>query len=180
VARLAAAALALFFTVPGAGAKVIPTGLRVCGASGCVTVADAQVAQSVVADATKAAPTAPAPYVRVEVLPTTDDPLATKPFYYVPSAHVIFSLAGPVRADPAGKPPAQLGWFAPHAWAAYYARVRRVWSYVDVESTPPTPWSDGASDLWIGRHANLLRRDRTVIALPAALAAKIRAAQRLG
>jgi hypothetical protein len=235
VARLAAAALALTFVVPGAAAKVTPTGLRVCGSSGCTTVENARLAQSVVADSMVAGRVAPAAYVTVEVMPRSDDPWAPKPFYYVPSAHAIrvhdnsdlgqwrapateadsalggaaaavepfsppaslvasvdrrpvadgssylrlYTIAGPRRADPAGARPRTIAWTHAHQWAVYYARVRHTWAYVDLTSMPPTPWSDGTGDLWIGRRVDLLRRDGTVIALAPSLAATIRGGRAL-
>jgi hypothetical protein len=233
--RVVAVAAVFALCVTAAAAKEAPTGLRVCGASGCTTIANVAAARAAVGDSTPASAVPPAAYVTVELTPKTDDLWATKPFYYVPSAQAIrvrdsadvgewrspgaaaaavlasaaaavrpfappsrvqaavdrrrasdgasylglYSLAGPRRPDPAGPRPGGVAWERAHEWALYYARVRRVWAYVDLESTPPSPWTDGRNDLWIDRHGALLRRDGVVVAIPPVLAAKVRAGQSL-
>jgi hypothetical protein len=231
VARLAAAVAVVTLVVPGAAAKEAPTALRVCGASGCLTVGDAEAARSVW-DSRRIGPAQPAPYLRVQFAAGESSLYPVAPMFYVPAVHalrirngldlaewrapaavteavlasaaaqlrpfappanvraevdrrpardgssylLLFSVAGPARADPAGAPPPPDDVYERHLpeWVAYFGRVRRIWLPVLLRSSAPSPWTDGASDLWVSRRGSLLRRDGEVVAVPAALAAKVR------
>jgi hypothetical protein len=238
VARLAAAIAVVTLVVPGAAAKEAPTALRVCGASGCLIVGDAEAARSVWSDSRRIAPAPPAPYLRVQFAQGRDSYYPVAPMFYVPAAHalrlrngldlaewrapaavteaalaaaaaelppfapptkvraevdrrpardgssylLLFRIAGAPRDDPAGQPPpTRDDVFERHLddWVAYFGRVRRVWMPVQLRSSAPSPWSDGASDLWVSRRGSLLRRDGEVVAVPPQLAAKIRRGQSL-
>jgi hypothetical protein len=75
--------------------------------------------------------------------------------------------------DPLGTRPA-LEWRNYKALARYYDRDRRLWIPIRLKTTVPSPWSDEAARLSIGRRHDLLRGDSTVVRLPHALADRIR------
>lgn len=41
-------------------------------------------------------------------------------------------------------------------------------------SKRPSPWGDGANDVWVSRHASFLRRDGEVVRIPGSMAQRIR------
>jgi hypothetical protein len=231
MARLAVVVAAVTLFVPSAAAKEAPTALRVCGASGCATVGDAESARSIWTDARRIGPAAPAPYLRVQFVQGEDALYPVQPMFYVPGAHALrirndvdigewrapgeladaalvsaaarlrpfappaavraevdrrpardgssylrlFAVTGPARDDPAGRPPpGDVSERHLDDWVAYFGRVRRIWAPILLQSTPPSPWTDGASDLWIARRGSLVRRDGEVVAVPPDLAAKAR------
>jgi hypothetical protein len=75
--------------------------------------------------------------------------------------------------DPVGPRPA-LEWRNYDVLAQYYARDRRLWIPIRFTTTVPSPWSDEAAQLSIGRGRDLLRGDGTVVRLPHALADRVR------
>lgn len=75
--------------------------------------------------------------------------------------------------DPLGTRPA-LEWRNYRALVRYYDRDRRLWIPIRLETIVPSPWSDEAAQLSIGRRRALLRGDGTVVRLPHALADRIR------
>jgi hypothetical protein len=74
---------------------------------------------------------------------------------------LLFEVAGTRRDDPAGKPPPTRDEVFERRlddWVAYFARVRRVWLPIQLRSSPPSPSTDDASDLWVSRRGSLVRR----------------------
>jgi hypothetical protein len=71
-------------------------------------------------------------------------------------------------ADPAGRPGG-----ANDLWR-YYERVRRHWIAVNLWSSRPTPWGDGANFVWVSRRGAVLKRDDELLRISPALARRVR------
>jgi hypothetical protein len=61
----------------------------------------------------------------------------------------------------------------------YVREVRRYWIPVNLWSRRPSPWGDGGNYVWVGRHADVLKRDDEILRIPYALAKRIRSAASL-
>ena len=75
--------------------------------------------------------------------------------------------------DPLGTRPA-LEWRNYEALVRYYRRDRRLWIPIRLYSRSPSPWTDAAAQLSVGRHHALLRGDGSVVRIPRAAAADVR------
>jgi hypothetical protein len=100
--------------------------------------------------------------------------ISGRPAHDPPSYLRVYEVRGRVADDPAGLHPRITGEYSEDALAKYYERVKRYWLPVNVWSTPPSPWGDGANFIWVSRRGSLLRRDGEVIHIAAALAERIR------
>jgi hypothetical protein len=127
-----------------------------------------RAAQSVFEDAVRGVIPLPSPQVvRVDV----GRRRARAPMSYLRLYQLLVN--GERVSDPLGPRPA-LEWQNYKALVRYYDRDRRLWIPIRVRTVSPSPWSDEAAQLSIGRRHDLLRGDGTVVRVPEALAARVR------
>jgi hypothetical protein len=86
----------------------------------------------------------------------------------------LYAMHGGRADDPAGLYPQIIGEYSNEALVRYYQRVKRHWLPVNLWSSRPSPWGDGANFVWVSRRGSLLRRDGEVIHIAAGLAERIR------
>lgn len=86
----------------------------------------------------------------------------------------LYEVRGRFAYDPAGLHPHLLGEHGDGALVEYYRRVRRHWIPVNLWSSRPSPWGDGANFVWVSRRGSLLNRDGEVLQVSVALATRIR------
>lgn len=91
----------------------------------------------------------------------------------------LYLLDGAEAADPAGPAPSlqyqnpdRDAWFA--TWGPYLDRVRAEWIQVQMVTRPVSPWGIRESFVWVGRRADILKRDGQVIEIPSFVAELIR------
>jgi hypothetical protein len=192
----------LFLAVPAAQAKA-PPDLRICGASGCVAIAQ-NVAEQLplwhTMDA--AAPGAPAPFYVFRWRWRTTDPEETA--FWIPSRQLVRfvnpNLVSWYRVDMHAATPFAAG-LAPIAVPkvtrvtvggrpvrspATYVRLFSIgratnvwpavsgWLRIRFAASGPSPWTDGTANVRISRTANYLLRDDTVFAIPKGIADRVR------
>jgi hypothetical protein len=76
-------------------------------------------------------------------------------------------------ADPLGPRPA-LEWRNYKTLVRYFRRERLLWIPIRLRTARPSPWSDEATQLSIGRHHDLLRGDGTVVRIQHEVAVRVR------
>jgi hypothetical protein len=104
--------------------------------------------------------------VKVEV----DGRAAKEPRSYLQ----LYEVRGRFAHDPAGLHPHILGDYSAGAVGQYYQRVVRHWIPVNLWSSAPSPWGDGANFVWVSRRGSLLKRDGEVLQISAGLAKRVR------
>ena len=192
----------LTFAVPAAQAKA-PPDVRVCGASGCVAIAQTDAERLPLWHTTGAvAPGAPAPFYVFQYRWKTTDPYET--VYWIPSRNLLrFTSPALVswyrapsgafqpfasRLTPISVPKitrVTVGGRAVRAPASYsklftIGRATDVWPGVSgwlrirFTASAASPWTDASANVRISNTRNYLLRDDTVFTIPKRVAGRIR------
>jgi hypothetical protein len=203
VARCLTPVLAvLFLAVPAAQAKA-PPDVKICGASGCVAIAQNDAERLPLWHTMRpAAPGAPAPFYVFRWRWRTTDPEGTA--FWIPSRQLV-RLVSPnlvrwYRVDMQAATP-----FAPGLAPIVVPKVTRVtvggcdvrrpatymrlfsmgratnvwpavsgWLRIRFTATKPSPWTDATANVRISATANYLLRDDTVFMIPPRIADRAR------
>jgi hypothetical protein len=200
--RLTPVLVLLLFAVPAAQAKA-PPDVRICGASGCMAIAQNDAERLPLWHTTgAAAPGAPAPFYVFHWRWRAIDPEETA--FWIPSRQLVRIVnpnliiwyrvnLQPVATFAAGLAPIAVPKItgvtvagravrAPGSYAKLFAvgRATNVWPAVSgwlrirFTASPASPWTDASANVRISSTGNFLLRDDTVFTIPKRLADRIR------
>jgi hypothetical protein len=203
VARWLTPVLAVvFFAVPAAQAKA-PPDVRICGASGCVAIAQNDAERLPLWGRTGGvAPAAPAPFYVFQYRWKTSDPYET--VYWIPSRHLLRftsdSLVSWYRVSDGAFQPFAAGVApiavpritrvtvggravrAPGSYVKLFSIGRSTnewpgvsgWLRIRFTASGASPWTDASANVRISSTGSYLLRDDTVFTIPKRIADRIR------